>query len=419
MRSAAAFLCAGEKFRFFRAGFSGASAAAPFEVTQFGMSDFFGRPRLLAGVPPSKEIAAFNLSRSAIRSERIWSVGIHRNDIIRQRHLPKIVIQMNDAIWQDRLRTIAAKPALENFEKAVAEFEWLVSEETTIETWNDFEHWFAPFGKKGWFRGQAKQCWKLQPKAERFTWTDWSLEDGDRSYRFVNNVEPEMNEATLLREFQSVAHLYINPTPAPDEVVDWLSVMQHYGAPTRMLDWTRSPCVAFFFSILHHPSEDATLWAIDIDWLRERSLKILRQHDPECPVDSNMVNGYINRILLRPENPPLIVPATPRNPNERMRVQEGELLCNLRHEGAVSSVLLGMILYPPMVERQVISRIVVKKDRIDDFIKNLRQKDVYADRLLPGDDFGQPLIPRLEQWVQEQVEQRKQAILTRHRGTPK
>lgn len=49
-----------------------------FDVTQSGMdADFGGRPLLLAGVPPNKEIAAFNLSRSAIRSESMWSVGIN------------------------------------------------------------------------------------------------------------------------------------------------------------------------------------------------------------------------------------------------------------------------------------------------------------------------------------------------------
>jgi hypothetical protein len=79
--SAAAFLCAGEKFRFLRAGASTATGAVftPFDITRSGIdADFGGRPRLLAGVPPNTSMAAFKRSRSAIRSETIWSVGIYR-----------------------------------------------------------------------------------------------------------------------------------------------------------------------------------------------------------------------------------------------------------------------------------------------------------------------------------------------------
>jgi hypothetical protein len=49
-------------------------------------------------------------------------------------------------------------------------------------------------------------------------------------------------------------------TPAEDETLEWLALMQHHGAPTRLLDFTWSPYVAAFFA-LERATADAAIWA--------------------------------------------------------------------------------------------------------------------------------------------------------------
>lgn len=53
--------------------------------------------------------------------------------------------------------------------------------------------------------------------------------------------------------------------PAAGALASWLFLMQHYGLPTRLLDWTESPLLAVFFSVWQekYDAEDATLWALD------------------------------------------------------------------------------------------------------------------------------------------------------------
>jgi hypothetical protein len=39
-------------------------------------------------------------------------------------------------------------------------------------------------------------------------------------------------------------------------------LMQHYGVPTRLLDWTQSMWVAAYFAVEREPDEDGAIWVV-------------------------------------------------------------------------------------------------------------------------------------------------------------
>ena len=89
------------------------------------------------------------------------------------------------------------------------------------------------------FRGQRAANWELSSSYERAR---------DRlGLSTLNERLSRISEYTALEEFKrNASHLL---TREPSCQLEWLALMQHYGAPTRLLDFTESPFVALYFAL--------------------------------------------------------------------------------------------------------------------------------------------------------------------------
>lgn len=120
------------------------------------------------------------------------------------------------------------------------------------------------------FRGQPDASWHLQSSLERVVGSDWSAEKARQFEDFS------------IKQFSSKFHLYDRENIQPSSKLAWLSIMQHYGVPTRLLDFTESPYVALYFALetaVPSLQRDMALFALDYSAIQDRSLEHIRSRD--------------------------------------------------------------------------------------------------------------------------------------------
>src|SRR5436305_9002283 len=116
---------------------------------------------------------------------------------------------------------------------------------TTIHSWNEFDA--VARDLDGWaFRGQRDAEWPLLSSLSRH------LKD------FVADKTCwRERESRAIRIFRRKAHNYVSDLRILDDDLRCLAMMQHHGAPTRLLDFTKSPFVAAFFALEQGTHEGA------------------------------------------------------------------------------------------------------------------------------------------------------------------
>jgi hypothetical protein len=124
--------------------------------------------------------------------------------------------------------------------------------EAAFESWSDYLQWVRSDAHRNWaFRGHADATWSLTTTVAR-----------ELEKRRVNPRHWEAQEQRIIHIFQRKALTYLEDPPPVGDVLRWMAIMQHHGAPTRVLDFSWSPYVAAFFA-LESSSTDAAVWAVN------------------------------------------------------------------------------------------------------------------------------------------------------------
>ena len=90
---------------------------------------------------------------------------------------------------------------------------------------------------------------------------------GNKKFKLKNSLtrlgKPYPNmEKNLIKQFKKYAHKHIADR---DTDWHWLSIAQHHGLPTRLLDWTYSPLIAAHFAVdeIEKYKTDGAIWKVN------------------------------------------------------------------------------------------------------------------------------------------------------------
>jgi hypothetical protein len=280
----------------------------------------------------------------------------------------------------------------------------------TINNWDELLDYYKKeisIGK--WmFRAEKANCHPLE------TSLDKAFDNCGVSYK-KNEIEQK-----LIRLFKRRYRLHVDSKMIAQDNLEIVALMQHYGAPTRALDWTYSFFVAVYFAINRHSDkEDGVVWCLDKEWLNKKNetdndnfekrfldnkpyitqhflekrllvnksditnqlkykVKELNYYKDYYP--NKFQNLIVNYIIN--ENPELFIyAATPYYLNDRLAIQKGALLfaCDITKswKSNLSEMMEGK-------SNKVVKNIIIPKEIRKEFLEKLYEMNINQSSLFPG-----------------------------------
>ncbi len=239
--------------------------------------------------------------------------------------------------------------------------QWHYEPEEPLRQWNQLlDLYYSEFSPEGdpteeWmFRGDhpnPRQC--LRIPGDVF---ESHLDRAFKSFGVKDPTDRRKIERRLIRTFRRKALLH---TSWPLESwLDTLALMQHYGAPTRLLDWTYSFFAAVFFAINRAEAEledqdtgcgSCVVWGLNAGSLARINGEYERQYTDNVVNEQSeqekkdrvrekierqrregrrvFESALIHDLIMAEEQPSLVYAVNPYSLHERLSTQKGVLLC--------------------------------------------------------------------------------------------
>jgi hypothetical protein len=188
-----------------------------------------------------------------------------------------------------------------------------------VSSWQEFTD--LSLELDGWaFRGQQDANWLLQSSLARYLSS------------FVHNASNwRVQEQRAIRIFRRKAHTYIADARVLSDDLRCLGLMQHHGAPTRLLDFTKSPYVAAFFALERAIGESA-VYAVNTPALyTDRAIPKTAPDLTRDMIDPRRAGNFEKYFL--PDTNPIIWFGEPTEMDRRLIAQAGTFMVpGLLHE---------------------------------------------------------------------------------------
>lgn len=236
----------------------------------------------------------------------------------------------------------------------------------STDSWSGFLAWTNELGGHWCFRGQREAHWSLSTSLDRSVKT--ALPNNNGYYHGDRHQQEARNIEKFRRDVRHAGNI------PPDDAGSCFATMQHFGTPTRFLDWTESPFVAAYFAFEDEAREDArhsAIWAIDLDWLGQTSLELLPAWAKALAATVGEERAQLEDRLMSECHEPTIIRIHPRQGNERMVAQQGVLLCKLFHQAYFSGTLMRMMIHPQLPARPVLRKLEIPVSSRPEFLAEL------------------------------------------------
>lgn len=278
--------------------------------------------------------------------------------------------------------------------------------ELNIKEWNDLFLFDQLFLSKFVFRGQGNASWPLETSLRRMV--------KDYHSEVIEPRTPIKYEKAMINEFKWKYPSYQgnpNMMPKEDESIEWLSVMQHYGAKTRLMDFTNSLFVALYMALYGANNADPSVWAFNKYMIKEPFAETFKTDGKQVSEEELCNNMYksaqewLNKKEIRDHDLDFkkLYMITPRICNDRISRQQGlfilpstishpfedilKVYCDIDNILTTDVNDFAMMTKIPNYDNECgIIKIVIPNKLRYDFTRSLRQMNISTETMYPGLD---------------------------------
>lgn len=117
------------------------------------------------------------------------------------------------------------------------------------------------------YRGQNNYDFKLESSLYRAFKRNKKLRVRNDSNK--DPISRLKQEKEMLESFKRTSYIFLKTRPDNYSSRDWLALMQHYGAPTRLLDFSISPYIALYFALSGACENPASVYCVNCEKMDE------------------------------------------------------------------------------------------------------------------------------------------------------
>jgi hypothetical protein len=141
----------------------------------------------------------------------------------------------------------------------------------------------------------------------------------------VNQADVPRIERQMIQEFRR-RYPFDNQVLVRSDLLYCLSVMQHYGLPTRLLECSHSPFVAAKFA-LETGAGRGTIWCVNLNWCKESSAPLVGKQSVQARADVTRDDRSFVPVYMGTRRRKFVLPEKPVEMHERLIAQQGLYLC--------------------------------------------------------------------------------------------
>lgn len=248
--------------------------------------------------------------------------------------------------------------------------------EKDLHNWSDFKTLVDNSRIEWVFRGQSNAEWRLSTPIERS-----SLRSG------IENLYPLENQ--ILEEFKRVSQHYLKPNELPNNNIEWFALIQHYGTPTRFLDFTKSPYIAAYFAFENDRplSNKVSIWILNKIAFYRRSIYYLQQKgidqlsfQSELKSSMYIFSNSLFDHILKLQDIDCIFPVESYFKNERYYLQQSIFLSI----GNPEKKFMEQIDFLDLNKSKAIIKINLPYDIRNEVLRDLYKMNITRASLFPG-----------------------------------